>query len=338
MRKTAKISIIILFSAILLCGFLFCNNNTTQFAEAVEENETVYLGGTPIGIRAVSPYFVITEFVNVVTSEGSFSPAQKAGLKKGDIILSVNGERPKDVEQMCKIIESSHTADFTVKRNNEIVRRTVTPVTDIRQKAKKAGIMVKNDLSGIGTLTYVRKDKRFGALGHPIADQYGYSDIYQSGTVYDCLILGYNRAENNKPGELIGQIEIKKSLGTFDSNTLSGILGTLYDLPEDKTAVRVAAKGEIKPGKATIYTTIDGKKPDFYDIEIIKTNVQPEEKEKSMVIRVTDKYLLSKTGGILQGMSGSPIVQDGKLVGAVTHVLTADSTMGYGIYIEWMMN
>ncbi|MBO4539761.1 MAG: PDZ domain-containing protein, partial [Clostridia bacterium] len=303
-----------------------------------EKREEIYLGGTPIGIQAVSPYFVVTEFVNVVTSEGSFSPAQKAGLKKGDIILSVNGERPKDIAQLCKTVETTNTAEFIVKRNNEVIKIAVNPAKDIRQNAKKVGIMVKNDLSGIGTLTYVRKDKRFGALGHPIADQYGYSDVYQTGTVYDCTVLGYNRAKNDKPGELIGKIESKKPIGTFDSNTLSGILGKLYELPEGKTAVTIATKEEVKPGKATIYTTIDGKRPDFYDIEIIKANFQPEEKEKSMIIRVTDKYLLSKTGGILQGMSGSPIVQDGNLVGAVTHVLTADSTMGYGIYIEWMMN
>ena len=187
-------------------------------------------------------------------------------------------------------------------------------------------------------MTYVRKDKRFGALGHPIADNYGYADIYQTGKIYDCIILGYNRAGKDKPGELIGQIEIKKDLGAFNSNTISGILGTMYELPKTETTVPVASKEEIKPGKASIYTTIDGKEPAFFDIEIINANTQPEEKEKSMVIRVTDKYLLSKTGGILQGMSGSPIIQNGKLIGAVTHVLTADSSMGYGIYIEWMMN
>ena len=143
MKKTAKITFIIIFSAILLCGFLFYNSGNTAQAEAAEEKTEVYLGGTPIGIRAVSPYFVITDFVNVVTNEGSFSPAQKSGLKKGDIILSVNGEKPKDIIQMSKIIAQNKTADFVVRRNNEVLKRAVEPVVDIRNKEIKAGIMVK---------------------------------------------------------------------------------------------------------------------------------------------------------------------------------------------------
>lgn len=337
MKKIAKLTIFILLSAIFFCGIIFTNNNNV-YAQAAEETEKVYLGGNPIGIHAISPYFVVTDFVNVVTNDGSFSPAQRAGLKKGDVILSFNGQNPTNIDEIKQIIARNKNLELAARRKGEIIKMSIEPVIDIRQNHPSIGIMVKNDLSGIGTVTYVRTDGRFGALGHPISDQNGYSDIYQKGNVYECIIFGYNRAKKNQPGELIGQIETQKPLGTFDSNTVSGILGSFDTPPKDGTLVETAPKNEVKPGKASIYTTIDGQIPTLYDIEIIKTAQQDAEKEKSMVIRITDKELLRKTGGILQGMSGSPILQNGKLVGAVTHVLTADSTMGYGIYIDWMLN
>ena len=337
MKKTAKLTIFILLSAILFCGILFTNNNIA-YAQAAEDREKVYLGGNPIGIHAFSPYFVITDFVNVVTKDGSFSPSQREGLEKGDVILSINGQNPNDIKEIRKIIAENKKIELVIRRKGEIRKKEIAPVIDIRYNRPSIGIMVKNDLSGIGTVTYVRKDGRFGALGHPISDQNGYSDIYQTGKAYECLIFGFNRAKKNQPGELIGQIETKKPIGTFDSNTISGILGKLFTPPTEGTLVETAPRTDVHPGKAAIYTTIDGQDPALYDIEIIKTSAQNEEKEKSMVIRVIDKTLLKKTGGILQGMSGSPILQDGKLVGAVTHVLTADSTMGYGIYIDWMTN
>ncbi len=337
MKKTVKLTIFLLLSAIFFCGIIFTSNNDL-YAQAAETDEKVYLGGNPIGIHAISPYFVITDFVNVVTNEGSFSPAQKAGLEKGDVILSFNGKNPTDINGIRQIIAQNKKIKLIISRKGEIIKKEIDAVNDIRQNHPSIGIMVKNDLSGIGTLTYIRKDGRFGALGHPISDQNGCIDIYQKGNVYECIIFGYNRAKSDKPGELIGQIKTQKQLGTFDSNTISGILGTFYAPPTEGTLVKTAPRTEVRPGKASIYTTIDGQKPTLYDIEIIKTAQQNTEKEKSMVIRVTDKDLLGKTGGILQGMSGSPILQDGKLIGAVTHVLTADSTMGYGIYIDWMMN
>ena len=199
-------------------------------------------------------------------------------------------------------------------------------------------MMVLTNVSGIGTVTFIRENGSFGALGHPIADAYGYSDIYTKGTVYDCIIYGYNRAEKDEPGELLGRITSNTPIGTFDTNTVSGITGQFFNVPTSASKIAVGSKDEVKPGKAYIATTIDGTKPETYEIEIVKAENQNEEKEKSMVIRVTDKKLLETTGGILQGMSGSPIIQNGKLIGAVTHVLTADSTLGYGIYIDWMMN
>lgn len=337
MKKILKSTIFLLISAILFCGFLFINGNrNTSIAHA--EEQKIYLGGTPIGIHAASEEFIVTDFVNVITPSGSFSPAQKAGVKKGDIILSVNDRKPKDVNELLRLIQEKEISDFTIKRNKEVISIPVKAMEDVRNNGKRAGIMIKNDINGIGTLTYVQENGTFGALGHPIGDEYGNSDMYQNGTIYDCTIYGYKRAEKDKAGELIGQFNALKPIGTFYSNTLSGILGKLDKLPKEGTPIELGKKENVIPGKAKIYTTIDGKTPKLYDIEIIKAQNQPTEKEKSMVIRVTDEALLKTTGGILQGMSGSPIIQNNRLIGAVTHVLTSDSTLGYGIYIEWMMN
>ena len=327
-----------MISAFLLCGFLFINFSDNTAEAAAEEKNTVYLGGMPIGIIAKSSNFTVIDFVNVITKDGSYSPAQKSGVRKGDVILAVNGQKSTDIESLSALMSENETAELTLRRKGEIIKITVKNAEDLRQKGRKVGLIVKNDLSGIGTVTYIEKNGKFGALGHPIADQNGNSSMYQTGKVYDCMIYGYKRAENEKAGELIGQIDTQKQLGTFYSNTLSGILGNFYEKPTNGQEIEVASQSEVKPGKAYVCTTIDGNKPSTYEIEIVKTTQQPEEKEKSMVIRVTDKNLLRTTGGILQGMSGSPIIQEGKLVGAVTHVLTSDPTLGYGIYIEWMMN
>ena len=337
MRKILKSTLLIMISAILFCGFIFFNQNQINI-DAYAEEETLFLGGMPIGIRAFSDNFVITDFVNVVTPTGSYSPAQKAGLKKGDVIVSVNGQNPRSYNVLIELLQQNDEVEITVQRGKEIHKTKIKTVEDTRYKGKKAGMMIKNDINGIGTVTYVKENGAFGALGHPIGDEYAHNDLYQNGTVYDCTIYGYNRAEKNKAGELIGQIDTQKPIGTFYSNSISGILGNFDEKPQKLTPINIAKREEVVPGKAYINTTIDGNIPSMYEIEIIKAENQPTENEKSMVIRITDKKLLQTTGGILQGMSGSPIIQNGKLIGAVTHVMTTDSTIGYGIYIEWMLN
>ena len=338
MKKILKSSLLLLISAIIICGFLFFSvQNKIIYANAADEN--VILGGMPIGIRAESPDFLVSDFINVVTPFGSYSPAQKAGLKKGDVILSVNGQKPINYYEFNKLIQQKEICDITIQRDKELKKISIQTVEDIRKKERKIGLMIKKDISGIGTMTYIMQNGEFGALGHPIGDEFGHVDLYQTGTIYDCIIYGYNKPEENQAGGLLGQIDINTPIGTFNSNTLSGIKGTMTEIPKNNiTTLPIGNREAVLPGKAQIYTTIDGKNPSLYDIEIIKTEIQPTEKEKSMVIRVTDKKLLQTTGGILQGMSGSPIIQNEKLIGAVTHVLTSDATIGYGIFIDWMIN
>ncbi len=206
----------------------------------------------------------------------------------------------------------------------------------------KLGLWVKEDAVGIGTLSFVNATtKRFGSLGHSINDSETNECIKVSGgNIYESKILGIKKGKSGKAGELIGTFNRENVIGTVDKNCEYGVYGfvdSVETITKNKTAVDIGGRLSAKPGKAQILTCLDGDEIKAYDIEIIKTNFQSACNEKSMVLRVTDKNLIAKTGGIVQGMSGSPIIQDGKLIGAVTHVFVNDATKGFGIYIDWML-
>lgn len=334
LKKTSIITAITL--AVFLVVLCFC---PMQTAYAANDN-TVFLGGTPIGIIAKTDGLIVSELVNVTTKSGSFSPALKAGVLRGDIIKAVDGTSIDDMLTLNEIIANSkESIVFSIKRAEETIEITITPVFDLVQNALKIGLMVKNDLAGIGTLTYITKDYKFGALGHLITDSYGYGDIYQKGKIYSCDINGYIVGKEGQAGELQGNMNLRQgSIGAMYKNSFCGIYGN-YDskkLP-DLIQIPLGSRNEVKQGKAYIYTTIDKNVPEMYEIEIVKVQRQDKPSEKGMVIRVVDSNLKEKTGGILQGMSGSPIIQNSKLVGAVTHVFISDPTKGYGIFVDWMI-
>ena len=303
--------------------------------------ESVFIGGTPIGIVTKANKLVVAEFVDVVTIDGAYSPAMRAGIIKGDLIISVDGIQIDNLFQLNDIITNSiKEVVVIVLRSNEEHCFKVLPVEDLTQNCKKIGIKCKGELSGIGTLTFIKSDNRYGALGHFIADEYGYSEIYQKGNIYNTNIDGFIKGEEGKAGELKGSIDFSApSIGTIDKNILTGIYGTIDEkLKLDRKCYEIASRDEIKVGKAQIYTTIEGKTPKFYDIEVVKKEKQEGLLDKSMVIRITDKTLLDATGGILQGMSGSPIIQNDKIIGAVTHVFINNPALGYGVYADWMID
>lgn len=334
-RLSAPMWAIVLSVAICL---MFLAVPFANSAYAYSENDTVYLGGTPLGIEAVSENFIVTEIVNVTTTEGCFSPALQSGILKGDILELLNGKRIKDIPQFnAEIQNADEDVTITVRRGDILTDFKVKPAYDIAQNMKKVGLMLKNEIAGIGTLTFISKDNRYGALGHMILDSFGYGGIYSNGYVYNCTIGGFHRAEGNTPGGLRGKIDYTAKIGTIDKNVFCGIYGEINTNSQALTEIEVGLRDTVKSGKAQIYTTIEGDMPKFYDIEIIKAVKQNSPSDKGMVIRIVDKELKNTTGGILQGMSGSPIIQNGKLIGAVTHVFTADSTKGYGIYIDWML-
>lgn len=347
MKKLLKYGVFEALIIILCCTITFqviikTNENGFAYAEREQnQNQTVYLGGNPIGIIANSQGLVVSEITNITGETGSFSPALNAGFKQGDLIVAVNGERVFNIERLNELIQNSSTPlNFTVIREGQAIILKIQPIHDIVHNSKRIGLILKNNIAGIGTLTFIKEDGRYGALGHRITDAYGNDSIYNNGKIFTCAITGYKRATQQLPGELLGKIDLNNpSIGSLEKNLFCGIFGTIEnDNYYKNNKIKVGTKDSIVPGKAFIYTTINEESPKQYEIEIIKAEKQEKPSEKSMVIRITDKRLLSSTGGILQGMSGSPIIQNDKLIGAVTHVFTNDSKIGYGIYIDWMIN
>lgn len=328
---------------IIICIFLI-PVGTFIFANEFNDNE-IYLGGTPLGVVANADGVIVTDYVEVVTQEGVICPARNAGLLLGDMIVSINDKKVLKAEDIMNIVSKdfvdSKTLKLTVLRENKTIYLDVLPSLDASLKDYKLGIIAKNNIAGVGTLTYVRKDLRFGGLGHKIYDtSMPLNEYYKTGNIFACTILGIVKSKENKAGEVKGHFERNGvNIGNIDKNNNYGIFG--YIEKEDlvhHSLIALGTKNNVKMGKAFIYTTIDGNKPQMYSIEIIKNEEQKTPEQKGMVIRITDARLLEKTGGIVQGMSGSPIIQNEKLVGAVTHVFVNDPTKGYGLYIDWMIN
>lgn len=311
-------------------------------------NETeVFVGGNTVGFNLTSKGVVIVGSNKVMTSEGEVSPFEHSGLKDGDCITKIDGKEISDIKQIDSALndrtDPSEKVQVQVIRNEKELSFEVKPVKDIFTKKYKLGIWVRNNASGVGTLTYVKQNNnRFGAVGHPIIDNtLGENFTVEGGDVYQCNLVGIKKATKNSPGEIRGSIDLDgKSIGIADTNCKFGVYGTIYDLEKLCTEHNISIGGRmsIKPGKAQIFLALDGKDTEPFDIKIIKANSQKKANEKSIVFKVTDKKLIEKTGGIVQGMSGSPIVQNGKLVGAVTHVYLNDPTKGYGVYIDWMID
>lgn len=308
--------------------------------------EEVYLGGMPVGMTLHAKGVIVLGVGSVLTESGPVKPFSDSRIKEGDIITRINGEEILCVEDIHRIINlpvncgKEIVIGFT-RRGKDMEEKTV-PALDTATKSYKLGLWIRDNAAGVGTVTYIKKDKRFGALGHPIcdADVGGILPI-RGGNVYKCNIIGVITGKKGVPGELRGMfLKSKTKLGTVDTNNKFGVFGTLNEVLPNKLypePVKCATRDMVVPGPATILSTV-GEEICEYKIEIIKTNFQSAQNEKSMVIKITDERLLSDTGGIVQGMSGSPILQNGKLCGAVTHVFINDPTKGFGVYIDWMLS
>lgn len=315
----------------------FVSNNTFNTSISASANEVI-LGGQTVGFDYQG------DGVLVVSKQKDYQ-RKKDYILVGDIIKSINNINIYSSQDISSILNAENSLgkelDVCVKRNNKIINLKITPELDVFSNSYKLGVWVKDNVSGIGTITYINpKTGKFGALGHAIVDgSTGKILDVKEGKVYDCSIVGIAKGARGAPGELHGVISKRVELGMVEKNTDFGIYGTIENenFKETNKLIRVGGRNLVRPGKAVIYSCIEGGKIKSYDIQIIKTNYQSISDEKSLVFKVTDKRLIEKTGGIVQGMSGSPIVQDGKLVGAVTHVFLNDSTKGFGLYIDWMM-
>lgn len=316
-------------------GNLFTGNKPSKV------DEEVYLGGYPLGITLDGDGVTVIGLNEFVNQEGKLCcPALTAGIAINDVIVELNGRKIYGSAKLTEIANSSKGNPLKVKflRGGEIQESTIVPQKDLTAGQYRLGLWTRDSSSGIGTLTYVRKNLNFGSLGHPICDPQGNTVNCTNGGVFGCSIDGIEKGKKGAAGELKGSFCFDQRSGNIYANNKFGAFGSFNSLPQFCTeTIAVADVSEVKPGKATIYCTLDDNVRKAYEIEIVKATQQSSRDDKGMVIHVTDKELLEKTGGIVQGMSGSPIVQNGKLVGAVTHVFVNDPTRGYGIYAKWML-
>lgn len=296
--------------------------------------------GRATGIKLFSEGAMVVGFAPM--SEQGLSPAEAAGLRLGDLIVQAGGRPVSSNETMAQAVGQCQGGPLTIlaKRDGESLSFTVQPVLDSASGQYRIGAWVRDSLAGIGTITYVDPaNGAFGALGHGVCDQdTGELMPIGGGSLMRSQVVGVKKGQSGQPGELTGEYEMTRDQGVLYQNADDGIYGKLTDesVYSRQQALETASKAEIKTGKAQIVANVEGSQTQYYDIEIVKL-YDDEEGNRDMMVQVTDKRLLEKTGGIVQGMSGSPIVQNGKLVGAVTHVLVNDPCRGYGISIERML-
>lgn len=301
--------------------------------------DRVYLGGFPFGTRIKTDGVIIVDTRAVESTEGIATPALDAGLEKGDVILSVNDKKVETTSDVSSIIENSLGTRLVleIRRDDKILKKELVPVLSRDEKSYKSGLYIRDGAAGIGTVTYVKEDKTFGGLGHGIADaDTGNIIPFKSGEVFPVSLFGIVKGESGKAGELRGSLDTTPS-GILSSNCETGVFGSFNTLPEERPLVEVGKKEELEVSDCKIYTTLENvSSPIEADAKIIKI-LDSDAHVKNFVIEITDHALLEKTGGIVQGMSGSPIVQNGKLIGAVTHVFINEPNRGYGIFIENML-
>ena len=300
--------------------------------------------GTPIGISVETDGILVLGNNEIKGADGLYYEPSYNKLKSGDYILSINNKKVMQKEQLIEEIQKSQGNDIrlTIRRNGEIISTRITPIktaSDIYQ----IGTWIRDDTQGIGTLTFISTHGHFGALGHGITDiDTGRLMEIGNGSIYDAQIISIVKGKEGEPGEIIGMIRQneKNRIGSITDNTSQGIFGDVnrkYRLKEEFEPLKIGFKQEVKMGKAYIRCMVGGT-IDNYEIEIQKIDMSNSNHSKGLVIKITDENLLKLTGGIVQGMSGSPIIQNNKIIGAVTHVFIQDSTKGYGTFIENMVN
>jgi stage IV sporulation protein B len=307
-----------------------------QSAKAEEE---VYLGGIPIGISIRAKGLIVVGLTDVLTADGAKMPERSGEIYIGDQIVAANDIKIQTLSDLKNSLSEGKPQRLTLLRGSDLRDVTVCPLLEKFSGTYKLGIMVKEEVNGIGTLTFVTKDKKFGSLGHRIADrESGLFFDLNRGDIFEATITGCVKGARGRAGELQGGFsKLSQAVGNITKNTPFGVFGEFSGKYFGK-AIKTAHKDGVKMGKAQIYTTVSGCAPKFYDIEIVKSGRQNAKAEKGIIFNITDKELLNATGGIVQGMSGSPIVQNGKLIGAVTHVFVNDPTRGYGIYVGFMLD
>ena len=299
-------------------------------------------GGQALGVAMRTDGVLV---VGVSEVRKGVSPARESGLRPGDLIRTADGTAIVTTQQLSDLVSAAGSQPLTIgyEREGQLRTTTLTPCLDEDSGTARLGAWVRDSTAGVGTLSFYDPDTgRYAALGHAITDgDTGAVLTVSRGEVLRASIVAVQRGKQGAPGELKGSfLREAETLGDIRRNTILGVYGTLA-APAANTlypdGLPVGLRSQVHTGPATILSTVDGTGVQEYAVEITRVNPQSAPAPKSMVIRVTDERLLEKTGGIVQGMSGSPILQDGRIVGAVTHVFVADPQQGYGLYVDWML-
>lgn len=300
----------------------------------VVEERTLIPGGQAVGVA------LKTRGVLVVSDA-----AKGRALRAGDVILSADGKNVESTKALSEQVGTAQTdtVRLEVLRGGQTITVDAQAEPDPSDGRRKLGVWVRDSTAGVGTLTYIDPaNQAYGALGHAIVDaDTGRLLAAREGAILHASIVGVTKGQSGKAGELKGNfLKAGEQIGSLMENCEYGIYGVLDDMPENllyPQGLRAGARSAVHTGAASIIATVDADGPQEYGVEIVRCFAQSEPSQKGMILRVTDERLVEKTGGIVQGMSGSPILQDGRIIGAVTHVYLSDATQGYGMYIEWML-
>ncbi len=294
--------------------------------------------GTPFGVKFLTDGVMVVDTQEVKTFQGTKNPSKEAGLKKGDVIEFVNEEKISSNADLKDIVLKNSGEEIKLKynRNFKHYETTLTPALSLKEKKWITGLWVRDSSAGIGTTTFCTEEGIFGGLGHAVCDvDTGEKLPLGSGELVKASIEGVRKGFCGSPGELCGVFTKNETIGNVQINDERGLYGKLYKPISPHKPVMIGFKQDAKVGKAEIFCTVEGEKPKKYDVLI--ESIDKRSKSRNLVVRIVDEELLNKTGGIVQGMSGSPIIQDGKFIGAVTHVFLNDSKRGYGIFAETML-
>ncbi|MBR3230216.1 MAG: SpoIVB peptidase [Bacilli bacterium] len=314
---------------IILLTFVIIPTSTLAYSKEI------IAGGENIGITLNSKGILI---VGTYDINGS-SPADKADIKSGDIITDIEGNKVNTIDEMANAINESNKEEINITyKRNDTIKKTKLKLYKDENNIYKTGLFVKDSITGIGTLTFIDPNtKKFGALGHEIQEQStGKILEIKDGKIFDSKVTGIIPSKDGNPGEKKAEYNANEIKGITNENTTQGIFGDYTEELPNKKTYKVANTQDIKEGKAKILTVLKDKEIKEYDIEIIEVN-KTNEKNKNFVFEITDKELLNQTNGIIQGMSGSPIIKDDYIIGAVTHVVVNDPHKGYGIFITNML-
>lgn len=315
------------------------NVKTSESVEVINSN-MVAPSGKSIGIYMETEGILVLGVSEVTSIDGKYESPCQYVLRSGDYILEVNGTKIYRKEEIESLLEAKEDGKVTllIRRKGEEFEAEVNPVID-KDGKRKLGIWIRDNMQGIGTLTYVT-ETTFSALGHGINDLDTMELVQiKGGSIYEAKVLNIVKGEAGSPGEIIGSIDYSETnkIGEINKNDVSGISGKYEgEKPKLEEYLPVASKEEIKTGRAYIKSYVSGEE-EYYEINILEVHQDYKEKGKEMKIEIVDKDLIELTNGIVQGLSGTPIIQNGKVVGAITHVFVQDSKMGYGTFIENMM-